>query len=95
MRLADDVVAEAAAFAAVRSQEPAEHADGGGLAAAVGAEEAADLPFRDREIEALDHFQVAKTLAQPVHVDGGVSHGALAVGVGVGAPAPPSPAGRD
>jgi hypothetical protein len=37
-----DVQPQAGAAARVRGQQPAQHADGGGLAAAVGAEEAAD-----------------------------------------------------
>ena len=41
--LAQDVEAEAGAAAAVRRQQAAEHPDRGGLAAAVGAEEAEDL----------------------------------------------------
>ena len=40
--VAADVVAEAGALAAVGRQQAAEHADGGGLAGAVGAEEAVD-----------------------------------------------------
>ena len=39
-----DVVAETGAAALVRGQQPAQHADGGGLARAVGAEEAVDSP---------------------------------------------------
>ena len=40
--VAADVVAEAGALAAIGRQQAAEHADGGGLAGAVGAEEAVD-----------------------------------------------------
>ena len=46
-RLLDDVVAEAGAAAPVGRQQAAQHADGRGLAAAVGAEEAADLAALD------------------------------------------------
>ncbi len=44
--VAHDVVAEAGAAALVGREQPAEHADRGGLAAAVRAEEAVDLPAR-------------------------------------------------
>ena len=46
-RLLDDVVAEAGAAARVGREQAAQHADGRGLAAAVGAEEAADLAALD------------------------------------------------
>ena len=42
-RLADDVEAEAGAAAAIGDEQAAQHADGRGLAAAVGAEKSADL----------------------------------------------------
>ena len=54
-RLVDDVVAEAGAAAAVGRQQAAQHADGRGLAAAVGAEEAADLAALDLDAEVVDH----------------------------------------
>src|SRR6185437_599712 len=40
--IAPDVIAEAGTLAAIRRQQSAEHADGRGLAAAVGPEEAVD-----------------------------------------------------
>ena len=43
VRLGADVVAEAGAAAFVRSEQPAQHPDGRGLARAVGAEEAIDF----------------------------------------------------
>src|SRR6185312_11329271 len=49
------VHAETRSAAAVRAQQAAQHADRGGLAAAVAAEEAADLAFRHLQREAIDH----------------------------------------
>ncbi len=63
VRLVDDVVAEALARAAVRLEQAAQHADRRRLAAAVRAEKAADLAFGDLQVEALDHLEVAETLA--------------------------------
>ena len=77
MRLADDVVAEALARAAVGLQKAAQHADGRRLAAAVGAEKAADLALGDLQAQALDHLEVAEALAQARDVDGVVAHGAV------------------
>ena len=54
-----DVVAERRAAAAVRRQQPAQHAQRGGLAGAVGAEEAVDLAALDAHGEvAHDHLAV-------------------------------------
>ena len=75
MRLADDVVAEAGPRAAVGREQAAQHADGRRLAAAVGAEKAADLAARDLQAQALDHLEVAEALAQIVHVDDEIVHG--------------------
>ena len=72
--VADDVVAEAGAAAAVGHQQAAQHADGRRLAAAVGAEKAADLALRDLEIEPVDHAPRAEALAQPVDVDDEPGH---------------------
>ncbi len=67
--LANDVVAETGALAAVGREQSAEHADGGGLAAAVGAEKAEDLaaPYRKRKV--LDDVVLAEVLVDAVHVD--------------------------
>ena len=68
--LADDVEPEAGARAAIRAEQPAEHADGRGLAAAVGPEKAPDLPRRHLHRQALDHGALAEALGEPVDVDG-------------------------
>src|SRR5262249_17366850 len=72
VRLRADVVAEAGAAAFVRSEQPAQHPAGRGLARAVRAEEAIDLAALD------PHRQVAHDLAsvegfrQPLDVDGDI-----------------------
>ena len=54
----------------VRREETADHAQGGGLARAVGAEETVDVPTPDSEREvAHDHLAV-EGLGQPLDVDG-------------------------
>ena len=68
-RLPDDVEPQAGTIAAVGDQEAAQHADGGGLAAAIGAEKAANLALGDLQAQPLDDFQGAKTLAQIMDVD--------------------------
>src|SRR4029078_5143373 len=58
-------------------QQPAQHADGGGLPAAVRAEEAVDLALRHLEGEMVDHCAAFEGLGQPLGVDGdllGVGH---------------------
>ena len=67
--LAQDVVAEAGAGAGVRREQAAHHADRGGLAAAVRAEEAEDLAALHLQRQVLDDVLVAEVLVQPVHVD--------------------------
>ena len=52
---ADDVVAEHRPLAGVRRQKPADHADRGGLARAVGAEKADDLARRHFQRDMVDH----------------------------------------
>src|SRR5262249_178511 len=51
-------------------EEAAEHAERGGLPAAVGSEEAADLSAGHLQIEPLHHGSRPERLAQAVHVDG-------------------------
>ena len=55
-------------------EQAAQHADRRRLAAAVGAEKAADLARRDLEVEAVDHVPRAEALAQLVDVDDEVGH---------------------
>ena len=68
-RVAEDVEAEAGAAAAIRRKQAAQHADRGRLAAAVGAEKAADLAASRPQRQALDDLARAVTLAQIVDVD--------------------------
>src|SRR5262249_46369583 len=83
-RVADDVEAEAGSFAPVRREQAAQQPDGGGLAAAVGAEEAADLAGRHLQGEALDHLAGAEALAQVAHVDNEAAERRLAVALSAG-----------
>src|SRR5258705_3737415 len=65
-----DVVAEHDAMTLVGREEPADHADGGGLAAAVGAEEAIDRALRDLHREVIDDRLLAEALGEALDVDG-------------------------
>src|SRR6202035_1292395 len=67
--LAHDVVAQARAFAAVRGEQSAEHANRRRLAAAVGAEKAENLAAAHAERKVLDHVVLAEMLVDAVHVD--------------------------
>jgi hypothetical protein len=67
--LADDIEAETSPASAIGREQAAQHADGGGFAAAVGAEKAADLAFGNLQAEPIDHSMRAEALAQIVHVD--------------------------
>src|SRR5216683_3730145 len=93
--VADDVHAEAGPGAAIRRQQAAEQPDRRRLAAAIGAEEAADLATGDLQVEVLDDLARAETLAQAAHVDDEAAQ--LAVthsGVTHCGPALPGAAGR-
>ena len=63
--LGDDVEAEAKAAALVRPQQAAEHANEGGLAAAVGAEKAADFARRDLQIDMIHAVSAPNRLVMP------------------------------
>jgi hypothetical protein len=65
-----DVVAEAGAAARIRGEQAAQHADRGGLAAAIGTQEAEDLARLHAQREIDDHVLVAEALVEPVYVDG-------------------------
>ena len=69
--LAHDVVAERRAAARVGREQAAEHADRGGLAAAVGAEKAEDFATPHAQVEAVDDGLAAEAFCQAVHVDDG------------------------
>ncbi len=64
-----DVEAEAGALAAVGRQQPAQHPHGGGLAGAVGAEEAGGAPFLHRDGDVAHHTPAAEALVEAAHVD--------------------------
>src|SRR5690606_21974787 len=79
-RLGGDVVPEAGAAPGVGREQAAKHADRGGLAAAVGAEEAVDLPARHLHREVVDDGLRAEALGEALDVDGearGAAHGSL------------------
>ena len=78
--LGADVVAEAGAGAFVGRQQPAQHADGRGLAGAVGPEEAVNGAALDLHGEVAHHHATVECLGQAVHVDDDVG-----VGFGCGA----------
>ena len=67
--LGADVVAEAGAGALVRREQAAQHADGRGLAGAVGAEEAVDGAALDLHREIAHHRAAVEFLGQAMHVD--------------------------
>src|SRR5438034_1328345 len=62
-RLAHHVSPEHLDGTLVRADQSGEHADGGGLACPVGAEQADDLAFGDLEVYAVDGDVVAEALA--------------------------------
>ncbi len=78
-----DVQAQAGAAAAVGRQQTAQHADGGGLAAAVGTEEAADLAGLDLQIQPFHHLARPEALAQIVDVDDQRGHRAAPAAIGL------------
>ncbi len=63
-------LAEQRARAFAGRQQAGEHLHGGGLAAAVGAEEAEDLPTLDTEADVIDRDEVAETTGQALGLDG-------------------------
>ena len=65
-----DVVTEAVAAAFVGREQAAQHADGGGLAGAVGAEKAVDGAALDLHRQVMHHLAAAERLRQPVDLDG-------------------------
>jgi hypothetical protein len=66
-----------------RLQDPAQHAQRGGLAGAVGPEEPVQLALAHAEVEVIDGDHLAEPLGEPARQDGvplGVRHGALSRG---------------
>ena len=69
-RLGDDVPAGEPGGAGGRGDGPGEHADGGGLAGAVGPQEAEDLAGEDVEVDATHGLHIARVrLGQPPYFD--------------------------
>jgi hypothetical protein len=68
-----DVEAEAGAAALVGREQAAQHADGGGLARAVGAEEAEDRAAPDLHRQVADDHSPAERFGQAAHVDDDVA----------------------
>ena len=64
-----DAQAQHLDLALARRQQAAQHADGGGLAGAVGAEEAVDLRARHVEVDVVDRDQRAEAAGQPARAD--------------------------
>jgi len=67
--LAADVVAKHLTLALVGRQQAAHHADGGGLARAVGTKEADDLALRHAHRHVIDHGPAAEALDEPADLD--------------------------
>ena len=65
-----DVVAEHDAAPLVGREQPADHADGGGLAAAVGAKEAVDGALRNLHREMVDDGLLAEALGEALDING-------------------------
>ncbi|MNZ46506.1 hypothetical protein D3C78_641890 [compost metagenome] len=63
-------LAEQRAGSLAGRQQAGEHLHGGGLAAAVGAEEAEDLPALDAETDVIDRNEIAEAAGQVVGLDG-------------------------
>ena len=63
-------------FALARRQQAGEHLHGGGLAAAVGAEEAENLAAVDAEVDVVDRREIAEAHGQVARFDGNI----LAIG---------------
>src|SRR5262245_19660577 len=70
VRLAADVVAEAGAAALVWREQAAQHPDGGGLAGAVGAEKAVDLPALHPHRQVAHDLAAAEGFGQAFDLDG-------------------------
>ncbi len=70
LALADHVVAEARAGAAIRAQQTAEHANERRLAAAVRPEKAVDFARSHLEVDGIHDRAPVEALRHPAHVDG-------------------------
>ena len=68
--LGRDVEAEAGAVSGIGAEQTAEHADGRGLARAVGPEKSPHFSRRDGDVDAVDGRLAAEALGEALHVDG-------------------------
>ncbi len=71
-RVAPGIATEQPHGPAVGAQQSQQHADGGGLARAVRAEEAGDITGRDGQVEAVERLGAAERLGQTPDFDGGL-----------------------
>src|SRR5208337_5248222 len=81
-RVADDIQPETGSAPSIRLDQPAQHPNRRCLAAAVGAEKAADLACRYGEREAIDDLALAVSLMQVTHIDDAISGHELGEGMG-------------
>ena len=70
--LMDDVIAQTGAAAVVSTEQPAEHADEGGLATAVRAQESEDFPLLHLKADVIDDSAISESLGHALHVNGDV-----------------------
>ena len=68
----------------VGNDQAADHPQRGGLARPIGPEKSADPPWRDRQVDMIDHGAAAEPLGQTVHRDGG--HLAHCCSIATGSP---------
>jgi hypothetical protein len=74
-RLGADFVTEAGAAALIGRQQPAQHADGGGLAGAVRPKEAENGAASDLHGQVAHHLTAAERFGQAMHVDDDLGRG--------------------
>jgi hypothetical protein len=72
-----DVTTQDQTLAASGSDQSEQHADGGGLAGTVGADEPAYRAGRNAEVQTIDHRLIAESLGEPGRRDGqgGIKYG--------------------
>ena len=74
--VAPRIPAEEPGGALVGAQQTQQHPDGGGLAGAVGPQEAVDLAGCDLEVEVVERDHAPESLGEGGGVDDGFGHGA-------------------
>src|SRR3954471_12305812 len=77
--LGAEIKTETGALPFIGAQQAAQHADGGGLAGAIGAEKAPHLAFRNGDIDVIHRRLFAEALGQALDVNGQRSHSGLTV----------------